>query len=535
MDLGSPPHGAGDRVGHPPAQAFFAINSKTGELHLLRALDRDPPLGRSVWRVRVQVRDGQALWSRQGDGEYQESFIRQPRSPKVAATEPQEGKVVSDLPVSGVGNQSSITINNHNSNSHQRDHYSDKHLNLVNSRQNTRYSSLATQYLNAGGNTGESQESLSKSGIQNLFQKHRHSSAPKSNDTSQQLKQRQTRTGQRTPCSNPVRRIRDILRLDASSSSAGGAMRTEGWSECSNYIKGSPLALSRGRDFNHNLTDPEKNAFQESPEDSNGRLLQGERSAENDMKGSETVRTLPPSAATGAGLTETYREGGGVARKQRVWPLFTSQREIKDKPNVGEKRSNGDIYGVPNPNEIPPPRVWMNEQSRLHHFSTFYHKRTAAAVTSKQRPRERSRLRDTSNTKKYESLPKFEPRDAIKGAPHGPLASAPRIPSRLSTRRRIREAEFEVDDDSLYGFPEGDTEDHDEGNCEDINTFTQDPKEEGQEWLLKPAERVVHVVETVVTVLLKDINDNPPVFPNATMFGEVQENGPISEYMSTLK
>ncbi|XP_042206188.1 uncharacterized protein LOC121855358 [Homarus americanus] len=37
----------------------------------------------------------------------------------------------------------------------------------------------------------------------------------------------------------------------------------------------------------------------------------------------------------------------------------------------------------------------------------------------------------------------------------------------------------------------------------------------------------VHVVETVVTVFVKDINDNPPVFPNTTMFGEVQENGPI--------
>ncbi|XP_071534217.1 putative neural-cadherin 2 [Panulirus ornatus] len=37
----------------------------------------------------------------------------------------------------------------------------------------------------------------------------------------------------------------------------------------------------------------------------------------------------------------------------------------------------------------------------------------------------------------------------------------------------------------------------------------------------------VHVSETVVTLLVKDINDNPPVFPNATMFGHVQENGPI--------
>lgn len=40
----------------------------------------------------------------------------------------------------------------------------------------------------------------------------------------------------------------------------------------------------------------------------------------------------------------------------------------------------------------------------------------------------------------------------------------------------------------------------------------------------------VHVMETVVTVVVKDINDNAPKFPNATMFGEVQENGPIGEY-----
>lgn len=35
---------------------------------------------------------------------------------------------------------------------------------------------------------------------------------------------------------------------------------------------------------------------------------------------------------------------------------------------------------------------------------------------------------------------------------------------------------------------------------------------------------MVHVVETVVTVVVKDINDNAPVFPNVTMVGQVQEN-----------
>ncbi|XP_068228176.1 neural-cadherin-like [Palaemon carinicauda] len=37
----------------------------------------------------------------------------------------------------------------------------------------------------------------------------------------------------------------------------------------------------------------------------------------------------------------------------------------------------------------------------------------------------------------------------------------------------------------------------------------------------------VHLAEAIVTIVVKDINDNPPVFPNATMFGEVQENGPV--------
>ena len=47
--------------------------------------------------------------------------------------------------------------------------------------------------------------------------------------------------------------------------------------------------------------------------------------------------------------------------------------------------------------------------------------------------------------------------------------------------------------------------------------------------LEKGVRRPIHVVETEVTVVVKDINDNQPTFPNSTMFGEVQENGPIGE------
>ena len=38
-----------------------------------------------------------------------------------------------------------------------------------------------------------------------------------------------------------------------------------------------------------------------------------------------------------------------------------------------------------------------------------------------------------------------------------------------------------------------------------------------------------HVVETVLTVVVKDINDNAPLFPNTTIYGQVQENGAASK------
>ncbi|CAL4064459.1 unnamed protein product, partial [Meganyctiphanes norvegica] len=38
----------------------FAIDPRTGEIRLLRPLDRDPPKGRAEWKLKVKVRDGQA-------------------------------------------------------------------------------------------------------------------------------------------------------------------------------------------------------------------------------------------------------------------------------------------------------------------------------------------------------------------------------------------------------------------------------------------------------------------------------------------
>ncbi|XP_042217001.1 protocadherin Fat 2-like [Homarus americanus] len=50
-----------------PDDTFFRIHPRTGQLYQLRPLDRDPPDGLSVWKVKVQVRDGQVISGHQDD------------------------------------------------------------------------------------------------------------------------------------------------------------------------------------------------------------------------------------------------------------------------------------------------------------------------------------------------------------------------------------------------------------------------------------------------------------------------------------
>ncbi|CAL4063528.1 unnamed protein product, partial [Meganyctiphanes norvegica] len=45
----------------------------------------------------------------------------------------------------------------------------------------------------------------------------------------------------------------------------------------------------------------------------------------------------------------------------------------------------------------------------------------------------------------------------------------------------------------------------------------------------------VHVTETIVTVIVKDVNDNEPVFANGTIYGEAQENGPIDLSVAVVR
>ncbi|XP_068222055.1 uncharacterized protein [Palaemon carinicauda] len=61
------------------------------------------------------------------------------------------------------------------------------------------------------------------------------------------------------------------------------------------------------------------------------------------------------------------------------------------------------------------------------------------------------------------------------------------------------------------------------GECDEVSQISSSSADDAR----KDENHPVHEVEIMVTVVVKDINDNAPVFPNVTMFGEVQENGPI--------
>lgn len=95
------------------------------------------------------------------------------------------------------------------------------------------------------------------------------------------------------------------------------------------------------------------------------------------------------------------------------------------------------------------------------------------------------------------------------------------LPEQNNIKRTITVPDDNLDDPALKMLNEI-------THCYDL-TYDQDASEKEGWWYGNAREGAsrekIHVAETVVTVLVKDINDNAPVFPNATMFGKVRENG----------
>lgn len=118
------------------------------------------------------------------------------------------------------------------------------------------------------------------------------------------------------------------------------------------------------------------------------------------------------------------------------------------------------------------------------------------------------------------------------------IAGANAGEARKGQNEKMREKENHKREKAQDDMDEG----RDGGGCQDYGVYSLATDAEEPKVLLGTTAGGrtsggggrVHVVETVVTVVVKDINDNAPVFPNSTMYGEVQENGPIRKSLYTL-
>lgn len=109
----------------------------------------------------------------------------------------------------------------------------------------------------------------------------------------------------------------------------------------------------------------------------------------------------------------------------------------------------------------------------------------------------------------HDTLGDTEPRDMSPGSDH---------PSILTRRHRVTRDTSGITVRKLADASTDDSE------CRRF-VLRRDSAKGGEEhW-----GRRVHVTETTVTVLVKDINDNAPVFPDLTMIGRVRENAAEGE------
>ncbi|KAK8754586.1 hypothetical protein OTU49_016766, partial [Cherax quadricarinatus] len=113
------------------------------------------------------------------------------------------------------------------------------------------------------------------------------------------------------------------------------------------------------------------------------------------------------------------------------------------------------------------------------------------------------------------------PSDPHSVGPEGKRADMQPTVTPINKRDISRRPLNQLQDERLYVKRFG----ADGGGCDDYSIFSMSSEE--PPYLREMRREQVHVAETVVTVVVKDINDNAPVFPNATIYGEVQENGPI--------
>ncbi|XP_071534244.1 putative neural-cadherin 2 [Panulirus ornatus] len=544
----------GDGVdGYDPSDAFFTINSLTGELIQRRAVDRDPPRGKGVWRVRVQVRDGQALWSRQAMDRHlarnsrtlDKTRERRGNRSRNRNGTFQSGKIMSQK-VKGISfssledvtpreNGSKNTkirkIKPDNISKSMRERVRDKHFVF--------FKKEISRHIESGAQTTTVQTTKSKE--ESPSQEHSYkylmlgqtSAIPRLKtskaDGSSKLSGRSLSAnqelgfGQQEYRNNDEKRSRKTNKLD---------------------FKGSGEIIPQEMIFNPRIHENMENVEYRCKACDKDKMESGvveakyvtphtRRSRGITEYGSKVIHTeqydrnlLSPrqimteldsrSALFSHAMHKTFSYSENLlSSNTRVIPKASPQsserRSGNTVPSASEEKDKAlDVIGSTDRDAIVPrkqtssPHTNDSEPTLRPHITKTIRTRDCFAKSG-------TIYRDKSGINIKESL-------SLSAVPEGHLV-----------RSRVwRAAESAADEHYELGSFSSDSgcDDGEEGASGNNRSEPAGRRLDGGSLHGLGGSRV-HVSETVVTLLVKDINDNPPVFPNATMFGHVQENGPI--------
>ncbi|XP_037782795.1 putative neural-cadherin 2 [Penaeus monodon] len=420
---------SGDGVdGVSPGEAYFSIKPETGDLFQMRPLDRDPPYGKAVWKVKVQVRDGQRL------PYYQMGGSRRSRMPKSGHG---EGRRVPHYPHPPTDRQGGW---------HQVEDGAD-------------FDDFVDYMMDGpaeGRGEGEG-TSRSRSGWGGTREKTRITGEGRKNKARGERRHRTRIGGEK------------------------------------GYKKYRTQSMKKNSKGNRRRKLP--NSFLDGDGDGDG------------AEGMKRPKVFRHSARR-----KHQQMSPGIRRRLlSLEELVSSEKGRNYMEELTQSRRGDARHGSRIPSRNGTWRaVFPNEGNRVG---------TRSSIPVSPR-REKNDLKSLKS-----SWPL--PDDPL--SPHDPRGNP-----RRHSRRHKRYHDLSLND---HWYMDASVSVVDSSGCQDYGVplpGADDPAyhlpgyaSEGEPITWTGGRGRVHVVEAVVTVVVKDINDNPPMFPNATLFGEVQENGPI--------
>nr|XP_045606773.1 putative neural-cadherin 2 [Procambarus clarkii] len=520
----------GDGVdGHPHDDAFFSINSLTGELIQLRALDRDPPRGKEVWRVRVQVRDGQALWSRQAMDQLLAAKSKNENEAKKAKS------------------------------NERRRNNGDKSNKRRSKRENTIEGPVGVRESNRENNYAVEKSIDETLEIREEVELPGHTLISSGTGVASQASGAEVRGGTdlsnesqylrryRVPAGSKSRRRSKLASTEQQASGGHqlGTTRDAGNPHMKmKFDSGGTDNLTNIRHTENEYTSGSKvkipynevlgrknGAAMDKVKDPSSRSTTGTplspRSAIK-LRQAHAISTDINLHSNEQTLTtlQFYQESNISDYKHKKRGLkSTSQFSYHNSVShtsreTTEFKSSKTLYFVPIGNETPDiVRSGKDKKNNLLRIQTSALPANGLEPTIK--PEADSKLTQAEN-----SAHKFKPAARLGNRITKRTPAASVVPQSTTApsrgRRSTGEQHYELGSFST------------DSGCDDPGSSSSSSSKaeptgrrlDGSSVQVVAGSRV-HVAETVVMVVVKDINDNSPVFPNATMFGEVQENGPI--------